>query len=144
MFGATGIVRRIAVGKLIGLIFGLLGLFFLPDLNPETDFMLKVGILFWYITFGAVIGFVGLFDHHPIFKFPMPWWLRAPFVGAWLNSLLTLIAYEKIQQIMLAFFSPESAFASPFWMVLEGAIIGFIIGYFATRFGGEGLEIARA
>ena len=26
------------------------------------------------------------------------------------------------------------------WFVLEGAIVGIIIGYFATRFGGEGKE----
>jgi hypothetical protein len=29
---------------------------------------------------------------------------------------------------------------SPFWFVLEGAIVGLIMGYFATRFGGEGEE----
>lgn len=29
---------------------------------------------------------------------------------------------------------------SPFWFVLEGAVIGLIIGFFATRFGGEGAE----
>jgi len=30
--------------------------------------------------------------------------------------------------------------SSPFWFTSEGAILGLIIGYFATRFGGEGEE----
>jgi hypothetical protein len=29
---------------------------------------------------------------------------------------------------------------SPFWLTAEGAFVGFVIGYFATRFGGEGSE----
>jgi len=29
---------------------------------------------------------------------------------------------------------------SPFWFTLEGALVGLIIGFFATRFGGEGKE----
>jgi hypothetical protein len=29
-------------------------------------------------------------------------------------------------------------------MVLEGAVVGIIIGYFATRFGGEGKETVDA
>ena len=144
MSGTSGIVRRIAVGKLIGLIFGLTGFFLIPEMNPQTDLMLQVGFLFWYITLGAIIGFVGLFDHHPIFKFPMPWWLRGPCVGAWLNLLITLIAYDKMQQIMMAFSGPDGTFVSPFWLVAEGALVGLIIGFFATRYGGEGLEIAKA
>ena len=29
---------------------------------------------------------------------------------------------------------------SPFWFALEGALIGLLIGYLATRYGGEGPE----
>ena len=29
---------------------------------------------------------------------------------------------------------------SPFWFTLEGALVGLLIGYAATRFGGEGKE----
>ncbi|MFL2546001.1 MAG: hypothetical protein ACJ0SL_01340 [Candidatus Rariloculaceae bacterium] len=36
--------------------------------------------------------------------------------------------------------STDGALTSPFWFAAEGAIIGGIIGYFATRFGGEGKE----
>ena len=144
MFGAPKIVTRIAIGKSIGLLVGLTGFFILPEINPETDGMLKWGFLFWYITFGAFIGIVGLFDRHPILKFPMPWWLRAPLLGAWLNLVLTMVAYEKLQQIMLVVMGSDSTFTSPFWFVLEGAAIGLLIGFFATRYGGEGFQTTRA
>jgi hypothetical protein len=37
-------------------------------------------------------------------------------------------------------FGEQGFMTSPFWFAAEGAIVGFIIGYFATRFGGEGKE----
>tara|TARA_A100001037_G_scaffold124046_1_gene112689 strand:- start:973 stop:1107 length:135 start_codon:yes stop_codon:yes gene_type:complete len=30
--------------------------------------------------------------------------------------------------------------SSPFWFVIEGAIVAAVIGFLATRLGGEGLE----
>ena len=33
---------------------------------------------------------------------------------------------------------------SPFWFVLEGAFVGLIIGFVATRLGGEGPQTVRA
>ncbi len=41
---------------------------------------------------------------------------------------------------MVYSFGLNGLLASPFWFVLEGAIVGMIIGYCATRFGGEGKE----
>ena len=41
---------------------------------------------------------------------------------------------------MTAFFGEGSALSSPWWFVAEGAIIGLLIGFLATKFGGEGKE----
>ena len=76
-------------------------------------------------------------------KLPLPWWLRAPFVGAWLNFVLTLFAYDLIGDTMIVLFGQGGALQSPWWFVLEGAIVGAIIGYLATRFGGEGPESVK-
>ena len=54
--------------------------------------------------------------------------------------MLTLFAYNDVKEFMVEGFGLTGALASPFWFVLEGAIVGVIIGYFATRFGGEGKE----
>ena len=132
------LVIRIGIGKVTGALFGLSGFLLIPDMNPETDLILKWGVLFWYITFGAIIGIMGLFDRHPVFGFPMPWWLRAPAIGGWLNFVLTLVCYEKLSEILNAFMAGNHPFQSPFWFVLEGMIIGMIIGIIATKFGGEG------
>ncbi len=140
MFGKPSLITRIAVGKLLGLIVGLLGFFALPHIVPEADPMLRWGVLLWYITLGAIIGVFGVFTWHPVLKLPMPWWFRAPLVGAWMNFLLTFFAYAAMDQVMLAMFGEQGMLRSPFWFVLEGALIGLLIGYGATRFGGEGVD----
>jgi hypothetical protein len=40
--------------------------------------------------------------------------------------------------MMWSVFGENGLLTSPFWFTVESAIIGLIIGYFATKFGGEG------
>ncbi len=140
MFGNPSLVTRIVVGKAVGLVVGLAGLIFLPFFAPEAGWLLRWGILLWYTTLGAIIGMFGVFTYHPMLKLPMPWWVAAPFLGAWMNFVLTLFVYDIMQEIMVATFGPDGLLTSPFWFALEGAIFGFLVGYIATRFGGEGPE----
>ena len=72
----------------------------------------------------------------------MPWWIRGLFLGGWLNFVLTLFAYDVMGDMMVAVFGVNGALSSPFWFVAEGAVIGLLIDYLATRFGGEGPETA--
>jgi hypothetical protein len=140
MFGNPSLVTRIAVGKAVGLVFGLIGFIFVPFFLPEAGWLIRWGILLWYTTMGAIIGVFGVFTWHPVLQLPMPWWLRAPFVGAWMNFVLTFFGFDMMKEMMVAMFGAEGLLASPFWFTAEGAVIGFVIGYFATRFGGEGKE----
>ena len=140
MFGNPSLMTRIAVGKLIGFLFGLAGFLFLPYFLPEAGWLIRWGILFWYTTLGAIIGVFGVFTWHPILKLPFPWWFRAPVLGAWMNFVLTFFAYDTMQAMMVSIFGEGGMLSSPFWFTAEGAIIGLIIGYFATRFGGEGAK----
>ena len=57
--------------------------------------------------------------------------------------VLTFFAYDAMQVAMHAFFGADSFLQSPFWFVLEGAIVGLFIGYSATKFGGEGPETVK-
>ena len=140
MFGNPSLMTRIVIGKGIGFVVGLLGFIFLPSMYPDSSMLLRWGILFWYTTFGAIIAVFGVFTWHPILKLPMPWWVRAPFVGAWLNFVLVFFAYDEMQNFLTSVFGHDGAMSSPFWFTLEGAIIGGVIGFVATRFGGEGEE----
>jgi len=140
MFKNPSLVTRIAVGKAIGLMIGLLGFILLPYFLPEAGWLVRWGVLLWYITFGAIIGVFGVFTYHPILHLPMPWWFRAPLIGAWLNFVLVFFAYDVMQAMLAHTFGPDSLFASPFWFAAEGAVVGLLIGYAATKLGGEGKE----
>lgn len=140
MFDNPSLITRIAIGKGIGFLIGLLGFIVMAWFMPETGWLLPWGFLLWYTTLGAIIGVFGVFTWHPVLKLPMPWWIRAPFIGAWMNFVLTFFAYDVMKQAMELMFDPGSILSSPFWFAAEGAVVGLIIGYFATRFGGEGPE----
>jgi hypothetical protein len=142
MFGKPSLMTRIAIGKGIGFIVGLVGMLMLPSMMPEIGTMARWGFLFWYTTFGAIVGVFGVLTWNPVLRLRMPWWFLSPFVGAWLNFVLTLFIYDMLGSAMRSFFGPDGALSSPFWFVAEGALIGLVIGYFATRFGGEGPETA--
>jgi len=134
-------VTRIAIGKGIGFLFGLAGFIALPYFLPDGGLLLRWGILLWYTTLGAIVGVFGVFTYHPVLRLPMPWWFRAPIIGGWMNFVLVFFAYDPMQAMMVAMFGEQGMLSSPFWFAAEGAIVGLIIGYAATRLGGEGKEI---
>jgi hypothetical protein len=140
MFENPSLVTRLAIGKGIGFLFGLAGFLCLPYFLEDAGMMPRLGILFWYPTVGAIIGVFGVLTHYPILNLPLPWWLRSAFLGAWMNFVLVFFAHDVMSSMMVSVFSEGGMLSSPFWFAAEGAIIGFVIGYFANRFGGEGKE----
>ena len=94
------ILKRVGIAKMIGLIIGLAAFLIMPSIWPSESMWLRVGILMWYTTFGAMIGVLGLFDKHPLFKFRMPFWFRGPIFGAWLNLVLAFLMHDKLVVLM--------------------------------------------
>ena len=140
MFRKPSLMARITVGKAVGFVIGLTGFITMPYFVPDADWLLRWGILLWYTTIGAIIGMFGVFNWHPVLNLPWPWWFRAPLLGAWMNFVLTFFAYDLMESVLQKMFGDNGPFASPFWFTVEGAIVGLIIGFFATRIGGEGKE----
>ncbi len=140
MFEKPSLLTRIAIGKGIGFAVGLLGFVLMPYFLPDAGWLIRIGILLWYTTLGAIIGVFGVGTFHPVLKLPMPWWVRAPFLGAWMNFVLTFFVYDTMKAIMVYTFGADGIINSPFWFTAEGAIFGLIVGYAATRFGGEGSD----
>ena len=138
---SKSLITRIAAGKLTGFLIGVIGFFSMPYLWPDTSDAFRWAILFWYITLGAFIAMFGILTWHPILKFSMPWWFRGLFFGAWMNFLLVLFIYDRLAAMMLQWPGADSAFTSPYWMVLEGAIVGLSIDFAATKLVGEGSEL---
>ena len=114
-----------------------------PLLWPDSGWMERFAFLFWYTTLGAFVGLAGVFTYHPVLRISMPWWFTSCVIGAWMNFVLTLFIHERLRTMMLELFGRQSAFQPPFWFVLEGALVGLLIGYLATRFGGEGAATVR-
>lgn len=140
MLEKPSLMTRIIVGKSAGFIIGLAGFLFLPHFLPEADWLIRWGLLLWYTTFGAIIALIGVFTYHPILKVPMPWWISSPLMGAWLNFVIVFFSYDTMAAMMTSVFGDASSLSSPFWFAAEGAIVGLIIGFVATRFGGEGAD----
>lgn len=140
MFNNPSLITRIGIGKAVGFVIGLSGFITLSYFAPETSVQMRWGVLLWYTTLGAIIGVFGVFISHPVLKLPFPWWVRAPILGGWMNFVLTLFAYDALRAMMVAAFGVFGMFQSPYWFVLEGVLVGAVIGYLATRFGGEGPE----
>lgn len=140
MFSNPSLITRIAIGKSVGFVIGLLGFFMLPAMFGENDLMVRWGFVFWYTTVGAFIGVFGVFTWHPVLNLPMPWWFRSIWIGAWMNFVLTLFIFDRLQSYMTVYFGENGALSSPFWFVFEGALVGLLMGFLATRYGGEGKE----
>lgn len=132
------LARRIAVGKLVGLLLGIAGVILLPLYVPDVDTPMLVGFFFWYITVGAIIGVFGVIDRHPVLALPLPWFVRAPILGAWMNVNLALIAHAGLLPVAQAFLPGIGVGGLVLWGAVEGAIVGLLIGGLATLAGGEG------
>lgn len=141
IFSKPSLIMRIGVGKLVGLVFGLIGFFILPMVWEGSTPLLQWGVLLWYTTLGAIIGVFGVITYHPILHLPFPWYVRAPFLGAWMNFVLTFFAFDTFQAMMNEAMNGYYAGMSPFWFAAEGAFVGLIIGWLATKFGGEGAGV---
>ena len=60
-----------------------------------------------------------------------------------MNFVLVLFAYDKFETLILQTLGQDTFFSSPFWFVLEGAIVAFVMGFFATTLAGEGKDTLR-
>lgn len=138
---SPSLVLRVGVGKLVGFLIGLASATNLLMFAANASWMLLIGLVFWYTSLGAIIGVFGVFDRHPLLEFRFRWWLRASLLGGWFNFVLILFTYDQFSSLLssMAHFHPQP-FSSPFWFVLEGAMVGFLIGGLCTWVGGEGLD----
>ena len=130
--------RRVIWAKIIGLVIGICGLLFTPYIIPGADMTLKIGVLLWYVTLAAMIGLGGIYTWHPVLKIKIAWWWRGPLFGSWFNFVLLMLAYDAVAQILENVFGSQTILSSPWWLVAEGAAIGFFIDAAITYLAGDG------
>lgn len=139
MLHTHSITGRVFVGEIIGFTIGVLALVLLPLLSIDTSLEFRLGFLLLMVTMGATIGFVGMFTHHPLFPFiAMPWWIRGSSIGVLFFLILVLLAKDSLLPLMSLDMVVWMGFTSPYWALIDGAILGGLIGYSATKICGEG------
>ncbi|MEM8993059.1 MAG: hypothetical protein AAGD08_22080, partial [Pseudomonadota bacterium] len=94
---------------------------------------MRWGILLWYPTLAAIIALLGESLCRSEEGLLAPWWLVGSAIGAWMTLVLTLFAHQSMGAFLQQLFGPDSAFASAYWFVLEGALAGAALGYVAER-----------
>nr|MDD3720475.1 hypothetical protein [Candidatus Gracilibacteria bacterium] len=135
------LIKRVALGKAIGLVFGGIAFFVIPYIFNNSDLFLRFGVWLWYITLGAFVGIFGVMNNHPFFKMDFPFWVRGIALGGWMNFILALFIYNNLVTLM-----QNTVFEgySPFCLIFEGMLFGLIVDYFATKYFGEGKELVES
>ncbi len=138
MMQQHSVAGRVVTTKLIGFIVGGIAFFGLPALGAELSLTFLLGLWAFYMLMSVNIGLMGIFTKHPILGFRMYYWLRGPLLGTAYHLMLVLLAYNEIASIMTLPAFAWFGLSSPFWILIDGAILGLIIAWVATKFVGEG------
>ncbi len=135
------ITGRIIIGKIIGLVVGIAAMLTLPIFGIPVMSMFGFGTLLMFMLMGVMTAFMGIFDHHPMFNFKMPWWFRGSLIGASFMLMYVLFTYDTMEIIMQSSLVSWVGLASPFWAILDGVFLGAFMGFVETKFAGEGKDL---
>jgi hypothetical protein len=141
MIKLHSVASRIIIGKIIGLIIGIVAMLSLPLFDIPIMSMFGLGTLIMFVLMGALTGFMGIFDRHPMIDFKMPWWFRGPLVGATFLLMYVLFTYDTMELMMQSSLVSWIGLKSPFWAILDGIFIGGLMGFVETKLAGEGKDL---
>ncbi len=144
MFKMKSLTGRVFVGKVVGLVVGLIVMVFLPMFGYPIFSMVGFGTLLMFILMGAMTGFMGIFDRHPIFDFKMPWWLRGALVGIAFMLMYILLNFDELENVMESALISWMGLKSPFWALIDGVFIGGIMSYAEDKIAGKGKDLPVA
>jgi hypothetical protein len=134
------LMNRIALWKTIGLIFWLIAFFIVPIILIEATTILRVALLFWYITLWAIIWVFGIWTKHPLCKLSIPYWFRWILIWAWMNFLLALFMYDHLALLMNI---TITEWWFPIWIVVKWAVFWLIVDLITTKYIWEGKELMK-
>lgn len=132
------LLKRLSIGKTIGLVIGIGMFFMLPLADPAIDVLFCWGFMFWLTLTGGFIGLSGGIDKLPVFNFTLSWWFRGTALGGIMFLMLWFVAYEKIDAIVVNVVGADSMFLNGPWIVVDGLAYGFIVAALIKLFGVEG------
>ena len=141
MIKRHSVAGRIFIGLLVSAVLSVLITITLPAFGYPAFGTFALGTMMMFALMSIMIAFVGHFDRHPLFKFKMHWYLRGPVIGMIFTLMYVLLSYNQIDLLMQSSLVAWMGLYSPFWILIDGAFIGAIMGYLETTFAGEGSEL---
>lgn len=129
----TPTMTRTAIAKSLGFVFGLLGFYGTRTLMPAADPLLAWGVLALFLTIGGVVGIVGVIGHIPLVGWRFPPVIRGAEMGGWFAFLAVLFGYDMIAEAVASVGWIPAAFSSPWWMIVDGMVVGALIDVIASR-----------
>jgi len=134
------LINRIALWKTIGFAVWLVVFFIIPLLIPNASLMLRFAVILWYTTLWAIIWTFWVLDKYPAFNLKISYWFRWVWIWVWMNFILVMFIFDKLTLLM-----QWTCFEwySPFRIVLEWAIIWFIIDYITTKTIWDGKDLIK-
>jgi len=133
---------RIGLGKILGGLIGLMVFFSLPALQANIDIALRFGMIGWYMIFGAIIGFAGVYTKYPLLGWGLPSILRGASIGFGLNLILACLVHDNMIQAFSHYSEFQFSNSMPIiQLAIEGLIWGALLDFALTRYAGEGKEL---
>lgn len=133
------VLARLMYGKTTGLIIGLAVCTYVIWMNVLKNAYFGFGMILFYTLLGALIAQAGTMTKHPTLNFKMSWWLRGGILGLVSHLMLVFVSNHEITRLVETFAC--GSFESPFWILLDGVIIGMFIDWITTKFAGEGEKL---
>ena len=138
---STRIVRRVVLGKLLGCVLGGMAFVFLWVMDAALGGRFLAGLWVGYIFLGAMIGLAGMLTRHPLLGFRMGFAVRGGMLGLIFHLILVLVGYEVVQRFLKSSdWMVSWGFVSPWWMLVDGMLVGIFMDFVLTRLAGEGAE----
>ena len=126
-------IAGITCAKSVAFLLGLLVFVVLSFFEPEISLVKRLALLFWYPTIAGVAAATNALDLTTFKPFCWRWWQRTVLIGAWLNLVVVLFTSDTMQNFSMVVLLSFGQLTSPFWFVMDGAMIGFIAGYTSNK-----------
>ncbi|MEA3323108.1 MAG: hypothetical protein U9Q12_02705 [Patescibacteria group bacterium] len=135
------LIQRATLSKGIGALIGIFVFIFLPYMWPDVTMHMRIGMFVGFTFLGGTIAVTGIFTQIPALNLKLTAAIRGALIGGSFMLVLVLISYD----LLVMYMRTATVFQglSPYWMIVDGIIIGAIIDIIATKKVGEGKELCQ-
>ena len=135
------LMQRSYFAKGIGGLIGIFILIFLPYMWPDVTMHMRIGIFVGFALMGGTIAVSGIFTQIPMFNFKLTATVRGALLGGSFALVFVLVSFD----LLVTYMQTATIFTglSPYWIMIDGIVIGAILDIVATKKTGEGKELCQ-